>query len=117
MKKSVRKNFGRRSDGKKKSLKKSLKRPKSLKKTSFVKELEKIPTSPVRNFEKTNCIFCFKQVLKKDLTDHQRNDVSCSQKRKDISFNQGLSFVIHNNNEKTADGSFPIRVISFTFRF
>jgi len=106
MKKSVRKNFERRSGGKKKSLKKSLKRPKSLKKTSFVKELEKIPTSPVRNFEKTNCIFCFKQVLKKDLTDHQRNDVSCSQKRKDISFNQGLSFVIHNNNEKT-DGSSP----------
>jgi len=107
MKKSVRKNnFGRRSGGKKKSVKKSLKRPKSLKKTSFVKELEKITTSPVRNFEKTNCIFCFKQVLKKDLTDHQRNDVSCSQKRKDISFNQGLSFVIHNNNEKT-DGSSP----------
>jgi len=108
MKKSVRKNnFIRRSGGKKKSVKKSLKRPKSLKKTSFVKELEKIPTSPVRNFEKTNCIFCFKQVLKKDLTDHQRNDVSCSQKRKDISFNQGLSFVIHNNNEKKDDGSSP----------
>jgi hypothetical protein len=109
MKKSVRKNnFGRRSGSKKKSVHKSFnRRPKSIKK-SFVKELEKIPTSPVRNFEKTNCIFCFKQVLKKDLTDHQKNDISCSQKRKDISFNQGLSFVIHNNNDKTSeDGASP----------
>ena len=106
MKKSVRKNL-KRSSGKKKSVKKSFKRPKSVqKKSSFLKELEKIPKSPVRILEKTNCIFCFKQVLKKDLLDHQKNDLSCLQKQKDLSFNQGIAFVIHNNNNKS-DGSSP----------
>lgn len=101
MKKSLR-NKSLRKRSSKKSLKKHNK-----KSTSFIKELVKLPTSPIRNFEKTNCIFCFKQVNKMDLLNHQMNDTSCLQKRKDISFNQGLSLVIHNNKELNDGGSSP----------
>ena len=89
----------------KRSSKKSLKKH-NKKSTSFIKELVKLPTSPIRNFEKTNCIFCFKQVNKMDLLNHQMNDTSCLQKRKDISFNQGLSLIIH-NKELNDGGSLP----------
>ena len=89
----------------KRSSKKSLKKH-NKKSTSFIKELVKLPTSPIRNFEKTNCIFCFKQVNKTDLLNHQKNDIFCAQKRKDISFNQGLSLAIH-NKESNDGGSSP----------
>ena len=89
----------------KRSSKKSLKKH-NKKSTSFIKELVKLPTSPIRNFEKTNCIFCFKQVNKTDLLNHQKNDIFCAQKRQDISFNQGLSLAIH-NKESNDGGSSP----------
>ena len=100
MKKSLR-NKSLRKRSSKKSLKKHNK-----KSTSFIKELVKLPTSPIRKFEKTNCIFCFKQVNKIDLLNHQKNDIFCLQKRKDISFNQGLSLAIH-NIELNDGGSSP----------
>jgi len=58
--------------------------------------------------EVVNCIFCFKRVRKSELLGHQKS-VDCREKKQDISFNQGLSLLIHEEakKESSMDGASP----------